>query len=80
MNLIPDWKDILKRAWSVKGLAALTVFGAAQSAFAVLGEPLVGAVWSGAITSLLAALVLVLRLVAQKEAAQLVGVKDAAAE
>ena len=44
MNMLPDWKDVFKRAWSVKGLTLLTLFGAAQSAFAVIGEPLVGPV------------------------------------
>lgn len=76
MNMLPDWKDVFKRAWSVKGLTLLTLFGAAQSAFAVIGEPLVGPVWAGAITSLLAAVIIVLRLLAQKEAAEIVGVED----
>lgn len=80
MNLLPDWKNVLKRAWSVKGLTLLTAFGAAQSAFAVVGEPLVGPVWAGAVTSLLAAVIIVLRLVAQKEAAELVGVEDESAD
>jgi protein-S-isoprenylcysteine O-methyltransferase Ste14 len=75
MNLLPDWQDILKKAWSVKAAALLVILGAAQSAFAVIGEPLVGPVWAGAITSLIAALMMIARILTQKQLADAVGLE-----
>lgn len=70
--LIPDWKSVLKRAWSVKSNVALVVVGFLQSAFAVYGEPLLGAALSGAVMALFGSASLVLRIMAQKEAEVLV--------
>ena len=74
--LIPDWKSVLKRAWSVKSNVALVIVGILQAMFAVYGEPLLGAALSGAVMALFGSTSLVLRIMAQKEAETLVGVED----
>lgn len=35
MKLIPDWRTVLRKAWSVKFNVAATLFGAAEVAVAI---------------------------------------------
>lgn len=72
MMLLPNWKDILKRAWSVKSNVALVVVGVLQSVFAIYGDPLLGAALSGAVMALFGSASLLLRVMAQKEAEALI--------
>ena len=76
MMLIPDWKSVLKRAWSVKSNVALMVVGILQAVFAIYGEPLLGAALSGAVMALFGSASLVLRIMAQKEAEVLIDAED----
>lgn len=76
MMLLPDWKDILKRAWSVKVNAVLAVVGFAQTLLSIYGEPLLGAIVSGAVMGIFGSVTILLRVMAQKEAEALVEVED----
>lgn len=71
--LVPDWRYVIKRAWSFKANAALVIVGLLQSAFAVYGEPLIGAALSGAVMALFGSASMILRIIAQKEAEDAVG-------
>ena len=81
MQLVPDWKWILTKAWSVRVLALLaaldfvaaivlvTVDGAASS---LIADNMVAVVVALAIKSLAGVLGIVLRVKVQKEAEELV--------
>lgn len=78
MTLLPDWKAVLKKAWSVKMLTAIAVLSAVETMFSLVAdETLVPQPLSAAIKGVLAAAGILLRVLAQKEAAQLAGVEDA---
>lgn len=85
MKLLPDWKWVLKKAWSVRVLAALAVldFVAAAAilfvdgaAAAVLENHLTAVVVALAVKSALSVAGILLRVKVQKEAEELVGVES----
>lgn len=66
--LLPDWKDILKRAWSVKFLTMAAVVSGCETILQMSGNALLPAGVGSAITGVLAALGILARVLAQKEA------------
>ena len=76
MMLLPDWKRIVKRAWSFKANAALVIVGMLQAGCSVWGDPLLGAALSGAVMALFGSASMILRILAQKEAEKLVDAED----
>ena len=68
LMLLPDWKDILKRAWSVKFLALAGVVSGCEAIMQVAGASLLPAGVGPAVVGVLAALGILARVLAQKEA------------
>jgi len=68
MMLLPDWKDILKRAWSVKFLTAAAVVSGCETIVSMSGTTLFPPGVASAVTGVLAALGILARVLAQKEA------------
>lgn len=69
--LLPDWKDILKRAWSVKFLTASAAISAVETLLQISGNTLFPflPVWSvPAVLGVLNASGILARVLAQKEA------------
>ena len=66
--LLPDWKDILKRAWSVKFLTAAAVVSGCETIVSMSGTTLFPPGVASAVTGVLAALGILARVLAQKEA------------
>lgn len=84
MNLLPDWKWVIKKAWSVRVLAALAVvdFIAAAAilfvdgaAAGLLENHMTAVVVALAIKSALSVFGIYLRVRVQKEAEEIVGVE-----
>jgi hypothetical protein len=71
--LIPDWWTIIKRSWAVKASIALTVVGFVEFLFGVFGDGLFDPITSGAIKALFGPLLIILRVLAQKEITTIVG-------
>jgi hypothetical protein len=76
IKLLPDWRDILVHAWSVWAAWALIALGAIEVLFALVGDPIFGPVLSAAIKGVIAALLILLRLVTQKQFEKALGVED----
>lgn len=68
MMLIPDWKSVLTRAWSVKFLVAAAVVSGCETVLQVSGNALFSPGVASAITGVLSALGILARVLAQKEA------------
>ena len=71
--LLPDWKDILKRAWSVKFLTASAAISAVETLLQISGNTLFPPAVASAVTGLLAAVGILARVLAQKEAEDVAG-------
>ena len=71
--LLPDWKDILKRAWSVKFLALAGVVSGCEAVMQVAGTSFLPVGVAPALVGLLSALGILARVLAQKEAEVLGG-------
>ena len=71
MTLLPDWKAILKKAWSVKFIAVAAVLSGLESVAAIAGDSIAKQFPTGlyaAVVGVLTALALVARILAQNEA------------
>ena len=66
--LLPDWKDILRRAWSVKFLALAAVVSGCEAVMQVAGTSFLPVGVGPAVVGVLAALGILARVLAQKEA------------
>ena len=73
MSLLPDWKSILTKAWSVKFLALAGVVSAAEAVVQITGTQMFAPGVGPAVTGLLAALGILARVLAQKEAEEVAG-------
>ena len=73
MSLLPDWRSILKRAWSVKFLTMAAVVSGCETILQVSGNALLPAGVGSAITGVLASLGILARVLAQKEAEDVAG-------
>ncbi len=72
MTLLPDWKTVLSKAWSVKFMFAAAVLSGVESVAAIAGESLAKQFPPGlyaAAVGVITALALVARLLAQNETA-----------
>ena len=76
MTLLPDWKHILKNAWSVWAAYVLIALSAVEILFALVGEPIFGPVMSAAIKAVIASLLMLFRIIAQKQFQDAVGVGE----
>lgn len=71
MTLIPDWKDVLKKAWSVKFMAMAAVLSGVEVVFQILEPTVADTMPKGLFASLsgmVTAGALVVRVLAQNEA------------
>ena len=71
MTLLPDWKAVIKKAWSVKFIAVAAVLSGLESVAAIAGESIARQLPTGlyaAVVGVLTALALVARVLAQNEA------------
>lgn len=69
--LLPDWKSVLSKAWSVKFMGLAAVLSGLESAAAIAGESIARQFPAGlyaAVVGVVTMLALVARLLAQKEA------------
>ena len=66
--LIPNWKSVLKRAWSVKFLGLAAVISGCEVVMQVAGNSIMPSWVVPAVTGLLAAFGILARVLAQKEA------------
>jgi uncharacterized membrane protein len=73
MTLLPDWKDVLKRAWSVKFLTLAAVVSGCETVLQVAGNSFLPAGVASAIVGVLAALGILARVLAQHEAEEIAG-------
>jgi hypothetical protein len=73
MTLLPDWKDVLKRAWSVKFLTLAAVVSGCETVLQVAGNAFLPAGVASAIVGVLAALGILARVLAQHEAEEIAG-------
>lgn len=67
MTLLPDWKDILKRAWSVKFLTLAAVLSGCETILQLGGASLLPQWVVPAAVGLLSALGILARVLAQHE-------------
>lgn len=70
MMLIPDWKHVLTRAWSVKFLTLSAVVSGCETILQVSGNGLFAPGVASAVVGVLSALGILARVLAQKEAEQ----------
>jgi len=71
MTLLPDWKSIIKKAWSIKFMALAGVLSGLESVAAIAGESIARQFPTGlyaAVVGVVTALALVSRILAQNEA------------
>lgn len=68
MTLLPDWKSVLTKAWSVKFLVLSGVVAAAETVIQLAGAQLLPAGVGPAVIGVLSALGILARVLAQKEA------------
>lgn len=68
MTLLPDWKSILTKAWSVKFLVLAGGVAAAEAVVQLAGVQFLPPGVAPAVTGLLSALGILARVLAQKEA------------
>lgn len=73
MTLLPDWKSVLTKAWSVKFLALAGVVSALEAVIQITGAQLLPAGVGPAVIGLLSALGILARVLAQKEAEEVAG-------
>lgn len=66
--LIPDWKRVLKKAWSIKFLAAAAVVSGCETVMQIAGSSLFPVGIGSAVTGVLSAAGILARVLAQKEA------------
>lgn len=67
-KLLPDWKSILTKAWSVKFLALAGVVSAAEAVIQIAGVQMLPPGVAPAVIGVLSALGILARVLAQKEA------------
>ena len=68
MKLLPDWKDVLNRAWSVKFLALAALVSGCEVVLQVAGASILPPGVAPALIGVLSALGILARVLAQKEA------------
>ena len=68
MALIPDWKPVLKRAWSVKFLALSGILAGCETVLQISGVSILPPAIAPAVIGVLSALGILARVLAQKEA------------
>jgi hypothetical protein len=68
MKLLPDWKDVLKKAWSVKFLGLAALVSGCEVVLQVAGASFLPAGVAPALIGVLSALGILARVLAQKEA------------
>lgn len=71
MALLPDWKLVVKKAWSVRFMALAAVLSGLESVAAIAGDSIAKQFPAGlyaAIVGVITALALVARILAQNEA------------
>jgi hypothetical protein len=68
MSLLPDWKSVLTRAWSVKFLALSGVLSGCEAVMQVAGGSFLPPGVGPAVIGVLSALGILARVLAQKEA------------
>ena len=66
--LIPDWKQVLKRAWSVKFLGLAAIISGCEVVMQVAGNSIMPSWIVPAVVGLLSAFGILARVLAQKEA------------
>lgn len=71
IKLLPDWRDILKTAWSVKFLVAAGLVSFAETVMQIAGTALLPTGFAPAIVGILSSLGILARVLAQKEAEQI---------
>ena len=71
MTLLPDWKDVLKKAWSVKFLALAALVSGCEVVMQIAGSSFLPTWVVPAATGLLTAFGLLARVLAQKEAGEI---------
>ncbi len=71
MTLLPDWKDVLTRAWSVKFLVLAGLVSGCEAVMQVMGDGFLPAGVGPAVVGLLSALGILARVLAQKEAEEI---------
>ena len=70
MTLLPDWKTVIRKAWSVKFMALAAIFSGLETIASIAGESVAGAFPPGAYAAfvgLLTSVALLARVVAQNE-------------
>ena len=68
MTLLPDWKAVLKKAWSVKFLAISAILAGCEVIFQVSGNSILPPAFAPAVIGILSAFGILARVLAQKEA------------
>ena len=68
MTLLPDWRDVLKRAWSVKFLGLAALVSGCEVVLQVAGASFLPPGVAPALVGVLSALGILARVLAQKEA------------
>ncbi len=71
MTLLPDWKYVLTRAWSVKFLVLAGLVSGCEAVMQVMGDSFLPPGVGPAVVGLLTALGILARVLAQKEAERL---------
>lgn len=66
--LLPDWKKVLRKAWSVKFLALSGVLSGCEAVMQITGTSFLPAGVGPAVIGVLSALGILARVLAQKEA------------
>ena len=66
--LLPDWKDILKKAWSVKFLGLAALVSGCEAVMQLAGNSMLPAGVAPAVVGVLSALGILARVLAQREA------------
>lgn len=74
--LIPDWNDVLKRAWSVKFLALAALVSGCEAVMQIAGSSFLPAGLGPAVIGLLSAFGILARVLAQREAEDITDEKD----
>ena len=73
MTLLPDWKSVLTRAWSIKFLVAAAAVSGCETIVSISGTTLFPPGVASAVTGVLSALGILARVLAQKEAEDVAG-------
>ena len=69
--LLPDWKDILKKAWSVKFLGLAALVSGCEAVMQIAGASFLPAGVGPAVIGVLSALGILARVMAQREAEEI---------